>query len=73
MDFTTSANSFLVKYKLVEIDRDYGPYRKGLVWADPDLDHAAQLKRHAYEKEMRVSKLAGEGSGKYFNYCIRQS
>jgi glycosyltransferase involved in cell wall biosynthesis len=49
MDFTTPANSFLVKYKLVEIDRDYGPYRKGWVWADPDLDHAAELMRYAYE------------------------
>jgi len=49
MDFTTPANSFLVKYKLVEIDRDYGPYRRGWVWADPDLDHAAGLMRYAYE------------------------
>ena len=49
MDFTTPANSFLVKYKLVEIDRDYGPYRKGWVWADPDLDHAAELMRYVYE------------------------
>ena len=49
MDFTTPANSFLVKYKLIEIDRDYGPYRKGWAWADPDLDHAAELMRYAYE------------------------
>jgi hypothetical protein len=49
MDFTTPANSFLVKYKLIEIDRDYGPYRKGWVWADPDLDHAAELMLYAYE------------------------
>jgi hypothetical protein len=49
MDFTTPANSFLVKYKLTEIDRDYGPYRKGWVWANPDLDHAAELMRYAYE------------------------
>ena len=49
MDFTTPANSFLVKYKLIEIDHDYGPYRKGWVWADPDLDHAAELMRYAYE------------------------
>jgi ubiquinone/menaquinone biosynthesis C-methylase UbiE len=49
MDFTTPANSFLVKYKLTEIDRDYGPYRKGWVWADPDLDHAAELMRYVSE------------------------
>jgi glycosyltransferase involved in cell wall biosynthesis len=49
MDFTTPANSFLVKYKLTDIDRDYGPYHKGGVWADPDLDHAGELMRFAYE------------------------
>jgi glycosyltransferase involved in cell wall biosynthesis len=49
MDFTNPANSFLVKYKLTEIDRDYGSYRKGWVWADPDLDHAAELMRSVYE------------------------
>ena len=49
MDFTTPANSFLIKYKLTEIDRDYGPYRKGSIWADPDLDHAAELMRYVYE------------------------
>jgi glycosyltransferase involved in cell wall biosynthesis len=49
MDFTNPANSFLVKYKLTEIDHHYGSYRKGWVWADPDLDHAAELMRCAYE------------------------
>ena len=49
MDFTTPANSFLVRHKLIEIDQDYGPYRKGWLWADPDLHHAAQLMRYAYE------------------------
>jgi hypothetical protein len=49
MDFTTPANSFLVKYKLIEIDHDYGPYRKGWTWADPDLDHAGELMRFVFE------------------------
>ena len=49
MDFTTPSNSLLVKYRLVELDRDYGPYKKGSVWADPSLDHAADLMRYAYE------------------------
>jgi FkbM family methyltransferase len=48
MDFMTPANSFLVQYDLVELEQDFGPYRKGCVWAEPDLDHAAELMRHVY-------------------------
>jgi glycosyltransferase involved in cell wall biosynthesis/lipopolysaccharide biosynthesis glycosyltransferase len=45
MDFMRPANSFLVDYELVRIKRDHGPYPKGSVWADPDLEQAAQLLR----------------------------
>lgn len=48
-DFMTPENSYPVKYKLIEIDRDHGPYKKGSVWADPELDHATELMRHVYE------------------------
>jgi glycosyltransferase involved in cell wall biosynthesis len=57
MDFTTPANSFLVKYKLVEIDRDYGPYRKGCVWAEPDLEHAAEFMRYVYENRAKAREV----------------
>jgi glycosyltransferase involved in cell wall biosynthesis len=49
MDFMMAANSFLVSYRLVELQRDYPPYKKGCVWAEPDLDHAVQLMRTVYE------------------------
>lgn len=49
MDFTTTANSFLVKYRLVEVERDHGPYRKGSLWADPDCEHAAELMRYVVD------------------------
>jgi glycosyltransferase involved in cell wall biosynthesis len=45
LDFMRKTNSFLVNYELVRIDRDHGPYSKGFSWADPDLEHAAQLLR----------------------------
>ncbi len=48
-DFMTSENSYPVRYRLIEIDRDHGPYKKGSVWADPELDHATELMRHVYE------------------------
>lgn len=49
MDYMTEENSFVVKYKLIEIDRDHGPYRKGWYWADPDLSHAAELMQEAFQ------------------------
>jgi glycosyltransferase involved in cell wall biosynthesis/tetratricopeptide (TPR) repeat protein len=49
MDFTTPQNSFLIDYQLSTINEDHGPYRKGYVWADPDLNQAAELMRHVYE------------------------
>ena len=49
MDFTTPQNSLLVDYRLTTIDEDHGPYRKGCVWAEPDLKQAAELMRDVYE------------------------
>ena len=48
MDFTTSENSFLVNYRLARIEQE-GPYPKGYVWADPDLDQAAEHMRSVYK------------------------
>lgn len=49
LDFMTSENSFLVNYQLAELEQNYGPYEKGNRWAEPDLDHAAELMRQVYE------------------------
>lgn len=43
MDFMDEHSSLLVRYRMAEIDRPYGPYKKGYVWADPDLECAAGL------------------------------
>lgn len=49
VDFMRPENSYAVEYALTEAERDYGPYRKGWVWADPDVGHAAELMRHVFE------------------------
>jgi glycosyltransferase involved in cell wall biosynthesis len=49
MDFMNEGNSYLVKHNLVELDKDYPPYEKGSSWADPDVEHAAELMRFVYE------------------------
>jgi glycosyltransferase involved in cell wall biosynthesis len=56
MDFMTVANSYLVEYRLVQLERDYGPYRKGEVWADPDIDHTAALMRHVFENPNEAAR-----------------
>ena len=49
MDFMTSENSFPLDYTLVSLTRDYGPYMRGAVWAEPDVDKAADLIRHVVQ------------------------
>lgn len=45
MDFMDSGNSCPVAYDLVTLDRSIGDYAAGQQWAEPDVDHAAQLMR----------------------------
>lgn len=70
MDFMTPSNSYLVKYSLTEIDRDYGPYKKGMVWAEPDIDDAARLMRYVYENQdeaRRVGAIAATYIKEHFS------
>jgi glycosyltransferase involved in cell wall biosynthesis len=62
MDFMNINNSFPVKYRLIEIEQDVGPYRKGNVWADPDIEHAAELMRFVYENRERAWSIGKKAS-----------
>ncbi len=55
-DFMNVSNSYPVMYDLVELTEDYGPYKKGNVWADPDLDHAAYLMRRVFENRAEAAQ-----------------
>ncbi|OFW05484.1 MAG: hypothetical protein A3H96_12280 [Acidobacteria bacterium RIFCSPLOWO2_02_FULL_67_36] len=57
LDFMTASNSFLVDYRLVPVQQNWGPYTEGHVWADPDLDHAAALMRLVYEDRARAQEV----------------
>jgi glycosyltransferase involved in cell wall biosynthesis len=61
VDFMTTANSFLVRHRIVELDRDHPPYRKGTHWAQPDVAHAAELMRHVYENRDDAARVARLG------------
>jgi hypothetical protein len=70
MDYMNINNSFPVKYNLIEIREDIGPYKKGNVWADPDIDHAVELMQLVYhdrELAMKVGKLGAEEIRTHFS------
>jgi glycosyltransferase involved in cell wall biosynthesis len=45
-DFVTDEVGYPLRHRLVELDRDYGPYPEGAIWADPSRQHLAELLRH---------------------------
>ena len=61
LDFMTSDNSCLVDCKLVKLDGDFGQYRKGSTWADPDVDEAsAYMARLVADRQYREA-IASNG------------
>jgi glycosyltransferase involved in cell wall biosynthesis len=61
LDFTTPENSLLVKYGFTENGQDYGPYKRGMRWADPDVEHAAKLMRLMFEDQEHAKTLGQKG------------
>jgi glycosyltransferase involved in cell wall biosynthesis len=50
VDFMTPENSYPIDFRMVALNRDYGPYMRGAVWADPDLDQMAAAMRRIVEQ-----------------------
>jgi glycosyltransferase involved in cell wall biosynthesis len=44
-DFVTDEVGFPLHYRLIEVDRDHGPYPRGAIWADPSREHLRDLLR----------------------------
>jgi glycosyltransferase involved in cell wall biosynthesis len=61
-EFMSGENSLLVKYRLVEIENNDGPYKKGNIWAEPDLNHAAELMRLVFEKRDKANQVGERAS-----------
>lgn len=61
VDFMTPWNSFPVPYRLVEMPEDRARYRKGEVWADPDLGAAAEAMRAVYTDREGAAETARRG------------
>ncbi|HEX8289854.1 MAG TPA: glycosyltransferase family 4 protein [Pyrinomonadaceae bacterium] len=58
-DFMNVNNSFPVKFKLSAVGQDFGFFKKDDLWADADVDHAAEIMRFVYENRAEA-KLVGE-------------
>ena len=56
-EFLTADVGLPVRCREVELDRDYGPYRAGRRWAEPDLDHAAGWMRWVFDKREEAKQL----------------
>lgn len=61
VDFMTPANSLLVDYQLAPLAQDYPPYPRGAVWAEPSIDHAAQLMRWIVDHPREAAILGERG------------
>ena len=68
MDFMTPSNSFPVGYDLVELDQDYGPYPRGSVWADPDVENASQLMRLIYDDPRHAQQIGERAARDIWQY-----
>jgi len=59
LDFMNVGNSLLVRHQVVTLDRDHAPYPRGSTWAEPDLEHAAELMR-AVAADPERARLLGQ-------------
>ena len=60
-EFMDADSACLVDCRLVPIEEDIGPYKKGQRWADPDVHQAAAYMRRLYEDPDYRRRLAENG------------
>ena len=61
VDFLGVGDGFPVRYDLVELDRDVGPYPAGARWAEPDEEHAAEQMRAVFDRREEAAIVARRG------------
>lgn len=60
-EFMNVGNSFLVNYNLVKIESNMGPYKKGNVWAEPDINHASHLMQFVFNNQKKAQQIGQKG------------
>lgn len=61
LDFMTPGNSLLVDARQVQVEQDWGPYKAGWTWADPDVEHAAARMRSVLDNREATAATARRG------------
>lgn len=62
LDFMNDGNSWLVECHEVRVRQPEGPFRRGTVWAQPDVGHAAACCRVVYEQPAVAKRRAARAS-----------
>ena len=57
-EYMDSDVACMVDYRLIELDKDYVPFKKGFHWADADTDSAAAYMKRLYEDKDFYQKLS---------------
>ena len=61
-DFMNVGNSFPVSFDLQVLDKDSGYFKKGNFWANPNVEHAAELMREVFENRQRAEKIGARAA-----------
>jgi len=61
-EFVNAENGLPVRSCIVRLEQNHGPYAKGSVWADPDVDHAAEQIRRVFADPQLATKLGRRGA-----------
>jgi glycosyltransferase involved in cell wall biosynthesis len=56
-EYLNRDNGYPVRYRLVELTENHGPYAKGSSWAEPDIDHAVELMRKVISDPSLAARL----------------
>ena len=55
-DFLDADTGYPVSYRMTHLPQSIGPYEKGAVWAEPDLDDAAAAMRRVFENREEAAR-----------------
>jgi glycosyltransferase involved in cell wall biosynthesis len=61
LQFMDRDSSLLVEYRETAVTVADGPYQRGSVWAEPDVDHAATLMRWVYDRPGEAREIGARG------------